>query len=571
MNKNELPHRNEILQSLRENPAVSVLIVGAGVNGIGTFRDLALQGIDVLMIDKNDFCSGASAASSHMVHGGIRYLENGEFRLVREAVRERNLLIENAPHYVKPLPTNIPIFKNFSGLLNAPLKFAGLLDKPGERGALVIKIGLMVYDAYTGAMATVPKHQFVSGAKARQEYPLLHPDVRYLATYYDGAMESPERICIDLLRDGKQAHPQARALNYVRVGSAAGDEVTLHDELSGETLTVQPQLVINAAGPWIDFANADIGAPSQFIGGTKGSHLVLEHPQLREAIGDHEFFFENDDGRIVLIFPLRDRVMIGTSDLPIDNPDDAVCTDDEVDYFFGMIDRIFPNIKLSREQIVFRFSGVRPLPTADVDNPGQISRDHSIKVIEEGQNGIKFPIYSLVGGKWTSFRALSEEAADEALAHLGQLRRQTTDTLPIGGGRDFPHDPDERWRWTHKLANQAGVPYERMQTLVERYGSWATSVADFCTAESDAPLTHHPDYTQREIIFIAQQEQVVHLDDLILRRTLIGMLGQLTGPLLAELAEWVGAGLGWSDEKKAAEVKRTAVMFKDRHGINFKI
>jgi glycerol-3-phosphate dehydrogenase len=155
---------------------------------------------------------------------------------------------------------------------------------------------------------------------------------------------TPERICIDLLRDGQQAHPQARALNYVRVGSAAGNEVTLHDELTGETLTVQPQLVINAAGPWIDFANADIGAPSQYIGGTKGSHLVLDHPQLREAIGDHEFFFENDDGRIVLIFPLRDLVMIGTSDLPIDNPDNAVCTDDEVDYFFGMIDRIFPDI-----------------------------------------------------------------------------------------------------------------------------------------------------------------------------------------------------------------------------------
>jgi glycerol-3-phosphate dehydrogenase len=206
-----------------------------------------------------------------------------------------------------------------------------------------------------------------------------------------------------------------------------------------------------------------------------------------------------------------------------------------------------------------------------VDNPGQISRDHSIEVIEGGQNGIKFPIYSLVGGKWTSFRALSEEAADEALAQLGQLRRQTTDTLPIGGGRDFPQDPDERWRWTHKLANQAGVPYERMHTLVERYGSWATAVADFCTAAADAPLTHHPDFTQREIMFIAQQEQVVHLDDLILRRTLIGMLGQLSGPLLQELAEWVGAGLGWSDEEKAAEVERTAVMFKERHSIDLKL
>ncbi|NIW46851.1 MAG: FAD-dependent oxidoreductase, partial [Gammaproteobacteria bacterium] len=120
-----------------------MLIVGAGVNGIGTFRDLSLQRIDALIIDRGDFCSGASAASSHMVHGGIRYLENGEFRLVREAVSERNRMIKNMPHLVKPLKTTIPMFKWLSGLLNAPLKFLGLLDRPSERGAVVIKIGLI--------------------------------------------------------------------------------------------------------------------------------------------------------------------------------------------------------------------------------------------------------------------------------------------------------------------------------------------------------------------------------------------------------------------------------------------
>src|SRR5512133_3200623 len=144
-------NRNEILSSLKTNPEISVLIVGAGINGIGTFRDLTLNGVDALLIDRADFCSGASAASSHMAHGGIRYLENGEFRLVREAVQERNRMIQNAPHLVKPLPTTIPIFKIFSGLLNAPLKFLRLLDKPSERGSLVIKLGLMMYDAYTGA------------------------------------------------------------------------------------------------------------------------------------------------------------------------------------------------------------------------------------------------------------------------------------------------------------------------------------------------------------------------------------------------------------------------------------
>ncbi len=132
--------RNEILASLQSSPNLDVLIVGAGVNGIATFRDLALNGANVLIVDRADFVSGASAASSHMAHGGIRYLENGEFRLVREAVQERNRILQNAPHIVHPLPTTIPIFKIFSGITNAPLKFFNLLDKPAERGALGLKL-----------------------------------------------------------------------------------------------------------------------------------------------------------------------------------------------------------------------------------------------------------------------------------------------------------------------------------------------------------------------------------------------------------------------------------------------
>jgi glycerol-3-phosphate dehydrogenase len=155
-------NRKQILAAIRETPTISVLIIGAGINGIGTFRDLALQGVDVLIVDKGDFCSGASAASSHMVHGGIRYLENGEFRLVREAVQERNRLLQNAPHYVKPLPTTIPIFKWTSGLLNAPLKFLNLLDRPSDPThtielvtlrlqALQISFPLFIHDIHVNA------------------------------------------------------------------------------------------------------------------------------------------------------------------------------------------------------------------------------------------------------------------------------------------------------------------------------------------------------------------------------------------------------------------------------------
>ena len=224
-------NRQDTLTSLKTHPPI-VLIVGGGINGVGTFRDLALQGVDVLLIDRGDFCSGASAASSRMAHGGIRYLENGEFRLVREAVQERNRMIQNAPSLVKPLPTTIPIFKTFSGLLNAPLKFLGWLEKPSERGALVIKIGLIFYDAFTGKQRAVPRHVFEPRQKALKKYPRLNPDIRYAATYYDGLILSPERLTLELVLDAEKEGDHARALNYVSLVGVNGDKVTLRDEVN---------------------------------------------------------------------------------------------------------------------------------------------------------------------------------------------------------------------------------------------------------------------------------------------------------------------------------------------------
>ena len=184
-------NRRKSLQAIRNNSDVSVLIIGGGVNGIGTFRDLALQGVDVLLVERGDFGSGTSAASSHMLHGGLRYLENGEFRLVNEALHERDRLLRNAPHAAKPLRTTIPIFRWFSGLLNAPLKFAGLLDRPGERGALVIKLGLMFYDFLVRSGRAMPRHEFRLRADALREYPQLNPAIVCAATYYDAWMPCP--------------------------------------------------------------------------------------------------------------------------------------------------------------------------------------------------------------------------------------------------------------------------------------------------------------------------------------------------------------------------------------------
>jgi glycerol-3-phosphate dehydrogenase len=380
---------------------------------------------------------------------------------------------------------------------------------------MIIKIGLIFYDAFTGKTRVVPRHVFDYHSTSLKKYPRINPAVRYTATYYDGIILSPERLSIELLLDAEKEGDHARSLNYVSMLGVSGGQVTLKDEVSGQTLAITPRLIINAAGPWIDRTNHTLGLKTHYVGPTKGSHLVLDAPELRAAIGDHEFFFENKDGRIVLIFPLFDKVMIGTSDLPIEDPGSARCTEEEVDYFIEMIGRVFPGVQISRDQIVFRFSGVRPLAYTTVKMAGQITRDHHIQ--EDKLEGL--PVYSLVGGKWTSFRVFSEQVTDRALAFLKLPRKTDTKSLPIGAGKEA------------------------------------------------FALKTDPHYTRFEIATMAKREKIIHLDDLVLRRTLLAYLGQLTRPIVEELAGNLGESLGWDGERKAAEVKRTLEILADRHGV----
>lgn len=562
-------NRQEVLSHLKHNLDVSVLIIGGGINGIGVFRELALNGVDVLLVERGDFCSGASAASSHMAHGGIRYLENGEFRLVREAVQERNRLLQNAPHLVKPLPTTIPIFKRLSGLLNAPLKFLGLLNKPSERGSLVIKLGLMMYDAYTGSSSQriVPQHTFLSRKKSLLNWDRLNPQIVNTATYYDGAILQPERLVVELVLDAEAESPNAHALNYMSMVGGSEDTIILRDELTDENFDLKPKLVINAAGPWIDSANRKLGLSSRFIGGTKGSHLVLKHDALRKAIGENEFFFENKDGRIVLIFPLFDCVLIGTSDIPVEYPDDVRCTDQEIDYFLDMVKRVFPSLSLSRENIVFQFSGVRPLPHSSAKTTSQISRDHNIEVLSGDWTGLSFPVYSLIGGKWTSFRAFAEQVADKVFANLHVTRTKDTQTLAIGGGRGYLPNMEDNQRQIESLSAWTGVTRERLEVLFERYGTRAEAIATFINGGTDQLLSTLPGYSRREIAFLAQHEKIVHLDDFILRRSMLAILGRLTRESLQELADMLGESLGWMLEQRETEVKRTLSILKNRHEV----
>ena len=544
--------RKNILEALQKDPEVDVLVVGGGINGAGVFRDLALNGVNVLLIDRGDFCSGTSATSSHMAHGGIRYLENGEFRLVEEAVTERNRMIVNAPHLVQPLPTVIPIFKIWSGLLNAPLKFLNLLDRPSERGALVIKIGLIFYDSFTRKQKTVPRHKFFGKKETEARYPYLNRDVKYSALYYDGQLLSPERMTVEIILDGEEEGNHAKALNHASFQSVKEKKVEIKDEESGKTFMVKPKIIINAAGPWIDYINGNAGLKTKYIGGTKGSHLVIKNDELRKAVGVSEFFFENKDGRIVLCLPFFDKVIIGTSDLPIEHPDDAVCTPEEEKYFIEMVKRVFPTIKITQEQIVFRFSGVRPLEYMQAKTTGQITRDHSIK--EDVVNGL--PVLSLVGGKWTSFRAFSAQVTDHALNYLAKSRKAGTEDLPIRGGAGYPINVEKQVAYQQKIAKEYGLSEDYTGALVERYGTYAEKIAVQIKSKNGKPMKSIENWNTAELQFILETEKPLHLDDVFLRRSTIGWLGNASEDVIEEFADTMAKTCGWNAGKKKEEIER---------------
>ncbi len=510
------------LQGLRDNSTAQVLIIGGGINGIATFRDLALQGVSVVLVEREDFCSGASAASSHMIHGGVRYLENGAFRLVKESLQERNRLLASAPHYVKPLQTTMPIFTLFSGLLSAPLRILRHTQgKPQERGAVLIKVGLTLYDFFGRNGGRMPRHEFFGRKKSLKLFPELNKKVAFTATYYDAAMESPERLALDTLKDGLATGSHARAANYLSAVGMKDGGVVLRDSLTGQEFSFKAEVIINTSGPWTDLTNKTLGRATSYMAGTKGSHIVLENPELLAACDSREIFFENEDGRIVLMYPILGRVLVGTSDIPHDMSEPAVCTEEEVDYFFDLVKYIFPDINVDRSQIVFRYSGVRPLPKSDDLLPGFVSRDYRIvKTSDEAD----IPWLSLVGGKWTTFRALGEHMSSEALKLLGIKRTVSTTDMAIGGGKNFPISKASQLEWAEE--NGGELETDRTLQLLNRYGTLASEVIDFVhAANKDENLLHSSDYSKAEIQFLVEREHVVQLSDNAHRSTSLASTG----------------------------------------------
>lgn len=553
-------NRSETIAGLKGRNGPAVLVIGGGINGISVFRELALQGVDVLLAEKGDYCSGASAALSRMVHGGLRYLENGEFKLVRESLLERDRLLRNAPHFVAPLPTTVPIFDVFSGITNSAFRFLGLTRRPSRRGAVVIKAGLAVYDILTASRRLMPKHIFRGRIETLRTWPAINPYIRNSATYYDAWVSRPERLGVEMLNDALAANPAARALNHVHVG-ADTDGVKLTDMLTGETVRLEPQLIINATGGWIDLTNSALGAAvPPMMGGTKGSHLIVANRELHDALAGHMIYYENEDGRICILFPYLGNVLVGSTDIRVDDPDQVRCEADERDYILQSLAFVFPDIRVAPEEIVFQFAGVRPLPASDDSFTGRIPRDHFCEVVPA--SGALPEMLCMIGGKWTTFRSFGALAADMALERLGMKRVKNTEELAIGGGRDFPVDVE---RWIAEQADVSGLTRARMRELFERYGTDAATIAD---GLGDDEMLPGCTYSIGELQQLIAREHVEKLDDLLLRRTTIGVTGKLSSELIAQALDILAKARGWDSTRSAAEHHEFLTLLASRHGLD---
>ncbi len=540
----------------------SVLIIGAGINGCGTFRDLCLQGVDCLLIDRADVCSGASAAPSRLIHGGIKYLETNEFRLVRESAMERNRLLNNAPHYVKALEVVFPVNSWFGGLQDAVLGYLGFKARIKERGALLIEIGLRIYDFYNRKVKALPDHRFFGRSKLRAEFPAVTHDAVAAGLYYEGRVTHAERLGLELVLDGLAAQPQSSLRTYTEVeGKPQKGTFALKDLVTGETQNVTADVVINASGAWIDKVNDSLGIASSYMGGSRGAHLIVKHEGLLQATQGRMMYFGCKDGRFNLLYPFFGNVLVGSTDLAQQDPDLARCTSEEADYLLSVVSEIFPNIKLTRDDVILTYSGVRPLPRANGKDIGDVSRDHSISRDLLPQT--KTPVLSLIGGKWTTFRAFSEQSCDAVLTLIGKARCASTVELPIGGGRDYPRDDISRKAIVDKIGSRGSA-------LLERYGTKALAVQEYANTVQDRTMTSLPGYSTGEIAYICAHENVRHLADLLLRRTAITMEGLLTPAVIQEAAVIASAALSWSKARTKAEIEHATAELAKRSVQNLK-
>jgi glycerol-3-phosphate dehydrogenase len=465
-----------------------LLILGGGITGAGVALDATLRGLHVALIDKGDFASGTSSVSSKLVHGGLRYLEHGEFHLVYEALHERGLLLRNAPHLVRPLRFIIPYYR---GARVAPWKW---------------RAGLTLYDLLAGRL-NIRRSRSLALPELRHEVPSLQPAFLLGGTeYYDAQMDDA-RLCIEVIRTA--ALHGACVANYVEALVIEPGGVHVVDRVGGKENVIQARQVLNATGSWVDAVCRLAGDPSgPHLQPTKGVHVVVRDLGLPAAF----LLLHPDDGRVFFVIPWLGKTLIGTTDTFTDEPADALTvTEADIRYLLAGHSHYF-SPALSPADVLGTFVGLRPLIRARPGDPSSLSREFRLWRSPSG-------LLNVAGGKYTTYRRMAEVITDRVMRGLGLPRRSgRTREFRLDGAEGYVGGPGPPPAARH-LSEAA------WQHLLGRYGRRAYDVVARLADDPSLarPVVEGEPDIRVEFVWQRQHEMALFPEDFLLRRTRLGL------------------------------------------------
>ena len=525
-----------------EGAALDAVVIGGGMAGAGVARDLALRGASVALFEKGDFASGTSSKSSKLIHGGLRYLELGDFKLVRESLREKKTLERLAPHLVRPLPFLVPVYRG------------------AARGLITVRIGMWLYDLLTPGKTT-ERYRVLRPVEALTMEPSVRAeDLRGAGYYFDDLLLYPERLCLENVLSA--ARHGARTFNYCEVeefvhGRRGIEGVKVRDLLSGQVQAVRAATVVNCAGPWVDRIRAAARVADRsprVVRTTKGIHCLL--PRMT----DRAVYLSARDERMIFVIPWREFSLVGTTDTDFEgDPDRLWATREEVTYLLDEVAKVLPDKRATFDNVSYTYAGVRPLsfePGASASPGGaasKVSREH--KVIPEGPDG---RFFSVTGTKLTCFRSLAQDVGDRVMRALGRAEKARTARLTLDGADEEVGKIEARvWMDVSEEMAATGLSRGTLRTLVETYGRAYPRVLELGRKLPDGFERLCPSNPEivAQLHHALREEQAVSLQDVLLRRTGIGQSRcqglDCAEPIAARMAE-LG---GWSRRRLDAELE----------------
>ena len=517
-----------------------LLIIGGGIVGAGTARDAAMRGLKVALVEQEDVAYGTSSRSSKLVHGGLRYLQQGEISLVFESVSERRVLLEIAPHLVNPLGFLFPLYKG------------------GKLSPATLNLGMWLYDGLS--LFRSPKiHKNLTPKEAGEAEPaLLHEGLRGAPLYYDCSTDDARLTlenALDAQAHGAEIFTWTRATGFLRDGAGRVVGVTVLDRHAGTTRELRASVVINATGPWTDRVRNPAGDRPPLLRTTKGVHAVVprERLPLRHAVVCNH----PDDKRVLFAIPWGDRTYIGTTDTDYEgDPADVACSGADIRYLLACMAYYFPGSQLGPADVVATWAGLRPL-IASSGTTSSVSREHEIHVDSDG-------LLTIAGGKLTTYRKMSGELVDRAVALLrltgavqAPLAEAYTARQPLPGAVGWPED-DDATRVERLVKEVCPLDDAVAELLVATYGTRAMDVARLIAAEPllGEPMTPGRPERMAQVDFAVDRELARTVRDVLIRRTQLYFRDTDQGLLAApKVAARMQLKLGWSDERREAEVE----------------